>query len=140
MNEKTKKILEELEASPEELDRKELENFRRERDVKKNLEGELELLFEVFPELDIDSIPDAIFEKCPDGKGLAAEYALMTLVEKKKSEEQKVKEEENEKAAVPEVKGVAEEAYFSPEDVRKMSEKEIRKNYKTIMKSMEKWN
>ncbi len=140
MNENTKKILEEIEASPEELDRNELEKFRRERDVKKNLESELELLFEVFPELDVDSIPDALFEKCPDGKGLAAEYALMTLVEKKRSEEQKEKELENEKAAVPEVKGSAEDAYFSPEDVRRMSESEIKKNYKTIMKSMEKWN
>lgn len=30
--------------------------------------------------------------------------------------------------------------YFTPEDVRKMSEEEVRKNYTAIMKSMEKWN
>ena len=29
--------------------------------------------------------------------------------------------------------------YFSPDDVRKMSDKEVRRNYQAILKSMEKW-
>lgn len=32
-----------------------------------------------------------------------------------------------------------EQAYFSPEDVRKMSDKEVRLNYRAIMNSMENW-
>ena len=30
--------------------------------------------------------------------------------------------------------------YFTPEQVRRMTEEEVRKNYTAIMKSMEKWN
>ena len=143
MNEITEKILKELEESDRvsgENDRRELEDFRREKKIKENLEKEVSLLGKAFENFDPESIPDELFEKCPDGKGLAAEYALMTLIEEKKNNEREKKEKENNLAAVPDMAGGKEEAYFSPEDVRKMSEKEIRKNYKIIMKSMEKWN
>jgi hypothetical protein len=33
----------------------------------------------------------------------------------------------------------AEQKFFSPEEVRKMTPNEVRKNYKAIMESMKKW-
>lgn len=140
MKESTEKILRELELDDGENDRRELEDFRREKRIKENLEKELALLSEAFENFDPDTIPDSLFDKCPDGKGLAAEYALMTILEERKKSEMAKKEAENNLAAVPDMAGGEEEGYFSPEDVQNMSEKEIRKNYKTIMKSMEKWN
>lgn len=136
MKEETQKIFDEIEGS----DNTELEEYRLEKMVKKNLEGELKILFELFPDLNVDDIPDEIFEKSDNGKGLAAQYALFYLKEEKKNTEQKKKEEENLKSAAPDVKNAPEEAYFTPEQVKGMTEEEIRKNYKTIMKSMEKWN
>ena len=117
----------------------ELEAFRLEKRVKKNLEEEIKKLFELFPDFDVESIPDEIFDKCEDGSRLAAEYALWYLTEEKKKGEQQKKEEENMKSAPPNVKDSSEPTYFTPEQVRAMSEEEIRKNYKTIMNSMEKW-
>ena len=136
MKKETEKIFSEIEENSD----NELEEYRLEKLVKGNLEKELKILFELFPDINIDDIPDEIFELSDNGKGLAAQYALFCLKEEKKKAEQKEKEEENLKAAAPDVKNAPEEAYFTPEDVRGMSEEEIRKNYKAIMKSMEKWN
>ena len=143
MNKNTERILRELDDGSKEdntLDREELENFRLEKRVKENLETEFKKLIELFPEFSADDIPDEVFEKCEDGKGLAAEYALWYLTEEKKKGEQKKKEEENMKSAPPNVKEASEPTFFTPEQVRSMTEAEIRKNYKAIMNSMEKWN
>lgn len=136
MKSETEKIFEEIDAFSD----SDIEEYRLEKLVKKNLEEELKTLFEIFPDVNVDDIPDEVFEKSNNGKGLAAEYALFYLKEEKKKGEQKEKEEENLKAAPPDVKNATEDAYFTPEDVRGMTEAEIRKNYHTIMKSMEKWN
>ena len=56
---------------------------------------------------------DSIYARCPTCSG---------LVEVTKCEEQKEQKE-----------------YLSPEDVRKMSQSEVRDNYKAIINSMKKW-
>ncbi|MBQ5746909.1 MAG: hypothetical protein IIV81_03110 [Clostridia bacterium] len=141
MKKNTEKILRELDVEKEgnALDMEELEAFRLEKRVKKNLEEEIKKLLEIFPDFDTETIPDEVFDKCEDGRGLAAEYALWYLTEEKRKGEQQKKEEENDKSAPPNVKDSSEPLYFTPEQVRAMSESEIRKNYKTIMNSMEKW-
>ena len=136
MKKETEKIFEEIDAFSD----SDIEEYRLEKLVKKNLEAELQTLFEIFPDMNVDDIPDEVFERSNNGKGLAAEYALHYLKEEKKKGEQKEKEEENLKSAPPDVKNATEEAFFTPEDVRGMTEAEIKKNYHTIMKSMEKWN
>lgn len=143
MNKNTEKILRELDEDSRDdntLDREELEAFRLEKRIKENLEAEFKKLVEIFPEFNADDVPDEVFEKCEDGRGLAAEYALWYITEEKKKGEQKKKEEENSKSAPPNVKEASEPTYFTPEQVKNMSKAEIRKNYKAIMDSMEKWN
>ena len=135
MNKETEKILEELGSESDEL-----ETLRLEKAIKKNLEEEFALLREIFPERDADDIPDEVFALSENGKNLAAHFALYYLKEEKRKTEQTKKEEENSKSAPPDVKNSPEEAYFTYDEVRNMSEEEIRKNYKNIMKSMEKWN
>ena len=136
MKKETEKIFDEISGFSD----NEIEEYRLEKEVKKNLESELKILFELFPDINVDDIPDEVFEKSDNGKSLAAQYALYYLKEEKKKAEQKEKEEENLKAATPDVKNATQDAYFTPDDVRGMTEAEIRRNYKTIMKSMEKWN
>ena len=142
MNKETKEIIRAI----EEADKKEitpdgeLEALRHEKKVKENLEKELEILTEVFPELKSEDIPDQVFEDCEDGKGLAARYALYYVKEQRNAAEKEKREEENRKSAPPEVKTSEESVYFTPEAVRAMSKGDIRKNYKAIMKSMEAWN
>ena len=47
--------------------------------------------------------------------------------------------EKNAKSAPPDIEGGGDEAFYTPEMVRTMSDKDVRRHYKEIMKSMEKW-
>ncbi len=137
MNKETEKLLSELNV--EEADRLELEELRRDKSIKDNLEKELDVLKSLFPEITAEDIPDQVFESCENGRGLAAQYALYYVTEQKKKEETQKNNEENAKSAPPEIHNSEDEAYFTPEAVKAMSDKDIRRNYKAIMKSMEKW-
>lgn len=137
MNKETKLLIEELDGS--DRDKIELEELRRDKSLKENLEKELELLLSIFPELKADEIPDEVFEGCDNGKGLAAQYALWYVRAQKEKEETEKTNEKNAISAPPEVTAADEEVFFTPEAVKAMSDKDIRRNYKAIMKSMEKW-
>lgn len=141
MNSETKKLLDELGVdSKDESGENELEELRREKETRANLEKELELLKPLFPELSVEDIPDSVFTETENGKGLAANYALFYLKREKEKAEMQKKNEENSRSAPPDIKESEEEVYFTPEAVRAMSENEVRRNYKEIMKSMEKWS
>ena len=137
MNQETKKIMAELEEV--DPDKQELEELRKDKSLKDNLEHELELLMSLFPELSADDIPDAVFESCDNGKGLAAQYALYYLKDQKEKEEMQKTNEKNNKSAPPEINDSGDEVFFTPEMVKTMSDKDIRRHYRSIMKSMEKW-
>lgn len=142
MNKETEKILGLLEKEDEMKngdEKSELEELRAEKKVKENLSKELEVLLRIYPELSPDEIPEEVFDKTEMGKGLAGEYLVYkALLDLKKAEEEK-KDEENSSSAPPEVKDIAEDAFFTYDKVKNMSRDEIRKNYKNIIKSMEKW-
>ena len=75
------------------------------------------------------------------GEGLrtAEDVARYEEQYKKVKGEEEKKDEENSSSAPPEVKDIAEDAFFTYDKVKNMSRDEIRKNYKNIIKSMEKW-
>ena len=137
MNKETKKIMEEIVALDD--DALELTELRRDKTLKENLEKELEILTQLFPELDADDIPDEVFEACDEGRGLAAQYALWFVKKQKEKEQTEKTNEENAKSAPPEIKSFDDDTFFTPEMVKTMSDKDIRRHYKAIMKSMEKW-
>ena len=137
MNKETEKIMAELVDT--DADRLELEELRRDKSLKENLEGELKTLMSLFPEITAEDIPDEVFESCDNGKGLAAQYALYFVKKQKEKEETAKTNEENERSAPPEIKNADEEVFFTPDMVKSMSDSEIKRNYKAIMKSMEKW-
>lgn len=108
--------------------------------IEENLRREAKLLKELFPELNIDDIPDEVWERCKEGNELAREYAFYLI--RRHNEENRAQKvnEKNTKSAPPKMAhDGGEEAYFTPEAVSRMSEKDIEKNYSAIMKSMEKW-
>ena len=137
MNKETKKIMEEIGALDD--DARELTELRKDKTLKENLEKELEILTQLFPELDADDIPDEVFEACDEGRGLAAQYALWFVKKQKEKEHTEKTNEENAKSAPPEIKSFDDDTFFTPEMVKTMSDKDIRRHYKAIMKSMEKW-
>lgn len=161
MNEKT--LLTELEALPEqeqdlsapspdyesvisELNEKisslneEIESYRLASKRQEAIAEQLNEFSELFPEIAVKSIPEEVWEGVKRGNSLAASYAVY---EKRVTEAARRIERINEKNASRSAgaidKGAAQE-FFTPDDVRKMSQSEVRANFAKIKKSMGKWN
>ena len=94
----------------------------------------------LFPDIAVKSIPDEVWDTVKKGNSLTASYALY---ERRIQEAAKRIERINSKNAVSSA-GIAGKdlpnEYFSPVEVRKMSQSEVRANFAKIKRSMQKWN
>ena len=98
------------------------------------------LFHELFPELSAEDIPDEVWAEVEAGESLAKSYALYAVKEYREQERVRRVNEENEKKAPPAVtRDGGDNDYFSPEAVKSMSPREVKKNYETILASMEHW-
>ena len=101
---------------------------------------ELAEFSEYFPETDIRSIPDEVWEKVKNGSSLAATYALYT----RKIERAKKKigdfNEKNRRMSAGSLMSGEGEKYYSPSEVRKMTPSQVKSNYDDIIASMKHWN
>ena len=162
MNEHEDIELEALEASETEADnmpkasdscdevallRAELEALRGELSKRDELDransrmnAELSEFSEYFPETELASIPDEIWEKVKRGASLSATYALYL---RKNEERQKKIGDFNEKnrrmSAGSLLKGESEK-YYSPSEVKRMTPAQVKSNYDDIIASMKHWN
>ncbi|MBP3686040.1 MAG: hypothetical protein J6J21_03315 [Clostridia bacterium] len=103
--------------------------------------ADIETLRALFPELTPEQIPEEVWKKVSEGESLAASYALFYLKEQKEKERIEIHNRENEEKALGKIRQDKDsEEYYSPETVRKMSQKEVRKNYDAILRSMDRWN
>ncbi len=141
---------EDVSASPpdqeesEENLRAELHRLREElaetRRIHERMATELGEFHALFPDTDVASIPDGIWDQVRHGIPLAASYALY---EKKCMMQQERAAAVNLRNAkkTPGAAGVnTPSEYFSPDDVRAMSQSEVRSNYQKILESMKTWN
>ena len=94
----------------------------------------------LFPEVNLSALPESIWEQVKSGIPLAASYALY---EKKcilhREHAAKVNLRNAKKTPGAAGKDTPAE-YFSPDEVRAMSQSEVRNNYQKILESMKKWN
>ena len=100
---------------------------------------ELSEFRDLFPNVEINAIPESVWDSVKKGTPLVASYALF---------ERKM-EAEREKIALINAKNASKSAgiagintaseYFSPDEVRKMSRAEVHANYSKIKESMKKW-
>lgn len=101
---------------------------------------ELAEFSEYFPETDIRSIPDEVWEKVKNGSSLAATYALYS----RKIERAKKKigdfNEKNRRMSAGSLMSGEGEKYYSPSEVRKMTPSQVKSNYDDIIASMKHWN
>ncbi len=105
------------------------------------LKEDVELFHALFPEVSGENIPQEVWDRVEMGESLAASYALYTVKENREEEKiRKINEENSKKAPPPIQTAGADEDYFSPEAVKKMTRSEIKENYDKILSSMEKWN
>lgn len=104
------------------------------------ISAELGAFAEYFPDVELKSIPEEVWNEVKSGNSLAASYALYTH---KTKQSERIMREQNEKNAYFSAgrvgKNTANE-YFTPDDVKKMSGSEVKANYSKIIASMKKWN
>lgn len=131
-----KESVESLKAEIERL-RGELEESR---SLNDKISADISEFHRLFPEKALDQIPDEVRDDVRSGIPLSASYALY---EKRLEAERERIEAINRKNATRSSGSVGkntQKEYFSPDEVRSMSQSEVRENYHKIIESMKKWN
>ena len=95
---------------------------------------------ELFPDVAMESVPESVWERVRAGSTLASAYAI--YARRAYMNEMRVGGINKRNAQLsPGLagKGTASE-YYTPDEVRSMSQGEVRANYSKIIESMKKWN
>lgn len=94
----------------------------------------------LFPEVPLQSVPDQVWHNVNEGIPLSAAYALY---EKKQhmdaARAEQINRQNASRSAGRAGRNTAGE-YFSPDEVRAMSQKQVHENYAKIVASMKTWN
>lgn len=124
-------LREELTRLREELSRKEAVSLR--------LGRECAEFRELYPEVPLSSVPDAVWDSVRNGIPLPAAFAL---AERRRLLLDRAAKESNRRNLSRSSGEVGQEApgYFSYEEVRRMTRDEVRENYNSILLSMQKWH
>ena len=95
---------------------------------------------EYFPEVDIQSIPEEIWEQVKCGASLSASFALN--LRKIEIERKKVNDfnEKNRRMSAGSLMKNDGEKYYSPSEVKRMSQAQVKAHYDEILESMRHWN
>lgn len=130
---------ESVDALKAELDRLRAE-LEESRAINQKISDDISEFHRLFPSIELGSIPDEVRDGVRSGVSLCASYALY---EKRLAAERERIEAINRKNAQRSSGAAGKNTpkeYFSPEEVRAMSQSEVRENYKKIIASMKKWN
>ena len=106
-------------------------------DSRQRAETEIAEFSERFPETDLDTVPQEVWESVKTGVALADAYADHT--EKKRAYEEAARRRNEENAALSSgrIGGVTKRALYTASDVAAMSAAEVRGNYDDILSSMD---
>ena len=100
---------------------------------------EWEEFFALYPDTPLSSVPDGVWEDVKKGVPIAAAFALAKHKQKLALQEADAFNHVNGLRSSGALQAT-EPDYFSPAEVRAMSQSQVRANYQKIMKSMQKWN
>ena len=125
-------ILIELRALREELIEKKKAFEKMSRDI-----GEFE---ELYPERNVNEIPDTVWESVRSGIPLAAAYALYERKNALRADTAKSINEINNARTTGAIGREITENFYTPDEVRAMSRSEVKRNYSKIIESMKKWS
>ncbi len=93
----------------------------------------------LYPETPLTALSDRVWEDVGRGLPIAAAYALAERRRALTEARAKASNHENSLRSAGAVES-AENNYFSPDEVRKMTPEEVRTHYQTIMRSMQSWH
>ena len=102
-------------------------------------EAEIKRFREIFPDAKAEDIPDEVWDAVAQGESLAGAYALFLIAEEKLNEYASDVNDRNSRSSAKAVSDGATEPVFTKELVAKMSNKDVKSNYKGILKAMKNW-
>lgn len=109
------------------------------KDMQSRVFKELGDFRDLFPEIELDAIPESVWESVKKGTPLIASYALYERqMEAERARIALINAANASRSPGIAGKNTASE-YFSPDEVRKMSRAEVHANYSKIRESMKKW-
>jgi len=132
----------ELQSLQEEIKnlRNELSQLEELKQNSQRLISELNEFTSIFPQRDVNTLPDEVWNTVKNGSSLAAAYALY---EKKREIAMRHAEEinaQNSRLSAGQAGVNTSSEYFTVDEVNRMSHAEVRANYEKIRESMKKWN
>lgn len=101
--------------------------------------GELEEFGRLYPDTALDDIPDEVWEKVGGGLPLSAAFAVYERERFLLESFAKEVNDRNSALSAGNAGSSPKSDYFSPDEVRAMSHKEVRENYANIRRSMDYW-
>ena len=104
------------------------------------IHNELAEFEEYFPEVELSSIPDDVWEKVKGGTSLSASYSLFKRKEELKNKKICDINEKNRKMSAGSIVGGDGEKFVSPAEVKRMTPAQVKVNYDRIVESMRHWN
>ena len=94
----------------------------------------------LFPSVSPSEIPESVWDSVKEGNTLAAAYALYHRREQIKAQRVNEINQKNAQLSTGSAGRGASGEYFTPDEVRAMSQRQVRANYSKIIESMKKWN
>ena len=130
-------IVKELESARE--NKKEMRKQQRIKKGEEENAEEIKRFRALFPNVSADDIPQSVWEEVADGVGLSHAYALYTVTENGINKHAEEVNKRNGRMNASLSADGSTEPVFTKELVEKMSDKDIKSNYKGILKAMKNW-
>jgi len=119
--------------------KKQQRRLAREQKNKEEINADIKRFRAIFPEVPADDIPDSVWEDVQNGASLAHAYALYLIEsEQDSARAERINRKNGESGAVAGSDGSL-EPVFTKEQVEKMTGRDVKKNYKNILKAMKNW-
>ncbi|MBO7161508.1 MAG: hypothetical protein J6W15_01725 [Clostridia bacterium] len=119
-----------------------LEAIKAERHTKKQSDAvnkDVEKFKKLFPDVLPADIPDEVWDEVASGTSLSAAYALYLCKTQNNDAKAHYVNEENQRRSAPAGKEADTEQTFTPEQVEDMSDENVKKNFKHIIRSIKNW-
>ena len=94
----------------------------------------------LYPDADAEALPEDVLKSVEAGLPLAAAYALYEKRMQKRSADIAAHNKSTRQVSFGSVGKSPESDYFTPDEVRAMSQSEVRANYSKILQSMKSWH
>ncbi len=96
--------------------------------------------YSLFPDTAVDALPEEVWDDVRKGNSLAASYAVYQRKMQLRAERIQKINQKNATLSAGKAGTDTEKEFYTPDEVRSMSQGQVRANYSKIINSMKKWN